>query len=98
MIQKTGIILGSKTSFQPILKSEMDIGFFLDLGNVSFILVKIKIDNKANREDIQNISRRPNSFAKKLPITGPIDIPVAVKMPKPPCASPRLDSGMISAT
>ena len=84
MIQNTGIILGSKTSFQPILKSEMDIGFFLDLGNVSFILVKIKMDNKAKREDIQNISRRPNSLAKKLPITGPIDIPVAVNIPKPP--------------
>jgi hypothetical protein len=98
IIQKTGIILGSKTSFQPILKSDKDMGFFLDLGKVSFILVRIKMDNKAKRDEIQNISRSPNSLAKKLPMTGPMDIPVAVKIPRPPCASPRFDSGMISAT
>lgn len=64
MIQKTGIILGSNTSFQPILKREMVNGFLLDFGNVSFMRMRINIDINANKEEIQNISLSPNSLAK----------------------------------
>ena len=64
MIQKTGKTFGSKTSFQPILNKLHDKGLFIALGKVSFIRSKIKIENNANKEDIQNISFKPISDAK----------------------------------
>ena len=64
IIQKTGRIVGSKMSFQPILKSLNENFDFMDFGSVSFMRNKIKIDNKAKIDDIQNISLRPISLAK----------------------------------
>ena len=64
IIQNTGTMLGSKTSFQPILNSLNENFDFIDFGKVSFIRIKINMERSANREEIQNISRRPISLAR----------------------------------
>ena len=52
IIQKTGTIFGSKTSFHPILNKERLSRDFIALGNVSFILLSIIMEAKAKTDDI----------------------------------------------
>ena len=59
IIQKTGRICGSNTSDQDILNSLSENFDFMAGGRVSFIRINITIENKANRDEIQNISRSP---------------------------------------
>ena len=52
MIQNTGIILGSKTSFHPIRKRDNFQRDFIVGGNVSFIRLKIRMEAKAKTEEM----------------------------------------------
>ena len=48
-------------SFRELSQENLD---FIDFGKVSFIRIKINMEKSANREEIQNISRRPISLAR----------------------------------
>ena len=64
MTQKTGRIWGSNTSVQDILNNFQENLDFMAGGNVSFMRMRMRMENKANIDEIQNISRRPYAEAK----------------------------------
>ena len=59
MIQKTGRIFGSNTSDHDILNNFHENLDFMAGAKVSFMRIRMRMESKANREEIQNISFSP---------------------------------------